>query len=46
MTSCSGRDDLSHPAVQALLGVMQSEAFRAALDALGGYDTTGLGQKL
>lgn len=40
------QDDLSHPAVQALLGVMQSEAFRAALDALGGYDTTGLGQKL
>ncbi len=40
------QDDLSHPAVQALLGVMQSEVFRAALDALGGYDTTGLGQKL
>lgn len=40
------QDDLSHPAVQAFLGVMQSESFRAALDALGGYDTTDLGKKL
>lgn len=40
------QDDLAHPAVQALLGVMQSETFRAALDALGGYDTTDLGKRL
>lgn len=40
------QDDLEHPALHALLGVMQSDSFRAALDALGGYDTTDIGKRL
>lgn len=39
-------DDLAHPAVQAFVGVLRSDAFRAALAALGGYDTAGLGERL
>lgn len=39
-------EQLEHPAVQTLLRVMRSDAFRATLEDLGGYDTTDLGKKL
>lgn len=37
---------LPQPAGQALLQAMQAPGFRAALDAMGGYDTTNLGERL
>lgn len=40
------QDDLERPQVGTLLGVLRSSEFRAALDALGGYDTRDLGKQL
>lgn len=40
------QDDLERPQVRTLLTVLRSPEFRAALDALGGYDTAELGKRL
>lgn len=40
------QDDLERPQVQTLLHVLRSDGFRAALDALGGYDTANIGKEL